>query len=177
MVSIIRGASRFRVPARVQQWGQPLRNIVLDYYEVSLDIVKTIKTHRVRSILGFFCFGAVVHSFRQVPSECSYYGELLEWSNELSLVNEKEQNQVSKSHIDRTLRLYASNRLRYVHLGLVAIVMETPTYPDCKNYHCTCVHLQPRWWTFYERIIDIGMYRRWMVIQRKMEDYDVNEFT
>ena len=165
------------MPARIQQWGQPFRNIILDYYEVSLDIVKTIKTHRIRSVFGFFCTGAVVYSFRQVPSEYNYYGELLEWSNELSLVNEKEQNQVSKSHIDRTLRLYASNRLHYVHLGLVAIVMETPTYPDCKNYHSTCVHLQPRWWTFYERIIDIGVYRKWIVIQQKMKDYDINEYT
>ena len=118
-----------------------------------------------------------MYSSREVPSEHSYYAELLDWSNELSLVNQMEQNQVSKSHIDRTLDLYASNRLRYINLGLVAIVMEIPTYPECKNYHNTCVHLQPRWWTFHNRIVDIGMYGRWVVIQRKMLDYDINEYT
>ena len=177
MVTIIRRASRIRVPARIQQWGQPFRNIILDYYEVSQDIIKSIKTHRVRSVFGFFCFGAVVYTSRQVPNEHSYYAELLDWSNELSLVNKTEQNQVSKSHIDRTLHLYASNRLRYINLGLVAIVMEIPTYPECKNYHNTCVHLQPRWWTFYNRIVDVGMYGKWLVMQRKMIDYDINEYT
>ena len=86
-----------------------------------------------------------------------------------------EQNQISKSHIDRILCLYSDKRLRYVNLGLVAIVMEIPTHPECKNYHNTCVHLQPRWWTFYERIIDVGVYGRWLVIQQKMVDYDIND--
>ena len=175
MVSIIRRASRLRVPKRIQQWGQPFRNILLDYYEVSKDMVNNIRTHRVRSVLGFLCFGTIVYSSRQVPNECSYYGELLDWSNELSLVSEVEQNKVSKSHINRTLDLYANKRLHYVHLGLVAIVMELPTYPECKNYHYTCAYLQPRWWMFYNRIIDIGMYGKWLVIQRKMIDYDIND--
>lgn len=175
MVSIVRRASRLQVPVRIQQWGQPLRNIILDYYEVSQDIVKSIKTHRVRSVFGLFCFGGIIYSSRQVPCENSYYAELLDWSNELSLVNEAEQNQVSKSHIDRVLDLYASNRLHYINLGLVAVVMERPRYPECKSYHHICVHLQPRWWTFYNRIVDIGMYRKWLVIQRKMVDYDIND--
>lgn len=175
MVSIIRRASQLRVPARIQQWGQPFRNIILDYYEVSQDIVKSIKAHRIRSISGLFCLGAVIYTYRHVPSESSYYGELLDWSNELSLVNEVEQNKVSKSHINRTLHLYANGRLCYINLGLVAIVMEIPKYPECKNYHTTCVHLQPRWWTFYNRVVDIGVYRKWLVIQRKMVDYDIND--
>lgn len=175
MVSIIRRASQLRVPVRIQQWGQPFRNIILDYYEVSKDLIKSVKTHPVRSVLGLFCFGAVVYSSRQVPSESSYYAELLDWSNELSLVSETQQNKVSKSHIDKSLHLYANKRLRYVNLGLVAMVMEIPVYPECKNYHNTCVHLQPRWWTFYDRIVDIGIYREWLVIQRKMVDYDIND--
>ena len=175
MVSIIRRTSQLRVPARIQQWGQPFRNIILDYYEVLQDIVKSVKTHRVRSVLGLFCFGGVVYSARQVPDEHSYYAELLDWSNELSLVNEAQQNKISKIHIDRILHLYANNRLFYVNLGLVAMVMEIPTYPECKNYHNTCKHLQPRWWTFYDRIVDVGMYRKWLVIQRKMVDYDIND--
>lgn len=174
MVSIIR-RTRFKLPTRIQQWGQPFRNILLDYYEVSQDIIKSIKTHRVRSAFSLFCFGGVVYSFKQVPDEFSYYGELLDWSNELSLVNEMEQNRVSKSHIDGVLDLYSNQRLRYVNLGLVAIVMEIPSYPECKNYHNTCSHLQPRWWTFYKRIIDVGIYGRWIVIQRKMVDYDIND--
>lgn len=116
-----------------------------------------------------------MYTSRQVPSESSYYGELLDWSNELSLVNKLEQNKVSKSHIERIIHLYANNRLRYINLGLVAIVLEKPTYPECKNYHNTCVHLQPRWWTFYNRIVDVGIYGRWLVIQQKMVDYDIND--
>ena len=166
---------RLRVPARVQQWGQPFRNILLDYYEVFTDIIKSAREHRLRSTVGLIGAGAAVYSSKQVPDEISFHTELLDSANELSLVTETEQNRTSKAHIERTLDLYSHKRLKYVSLGLVAVIMELPAYPDLKNYQQTCTHLQPRWWTFYQRIVDFGMYGRWVVLQHKMIDYDIND--
>jgi len=167
--------TRLRVPARVQQWGQPFRNIMLDYYEVFTDIIKSAREHRFRSIVGLIGVGAAVYSNKKVPDELNFQAELLDSANELSLVTETEQNRISKAYVERTLDLYSHKRLKYVNLGLVALIMELPAYPDLKSYQQTCTHLQPRWWTFYQRIIDIGVYGRWVVLQRKMIDYDIND--
>ena len=167
--------TKLRVPARVQQWGQPFRNIILDYYEVFTDIFKSARERRLRSMVGLIGAGAVVYLTKKVPDELSFHAELLDSANELSLVNETEQNRISKAYIEKTLDLYSHKRLKYVSLGVVAVILELPAYPDLKSYQQTCTHLQPRWWTFYQRIIDVGVYGRWVVLQQKMIDYDIND--
>jgi len=167
--------TRLSVPARVRQWGQPFRNIALDYYEVFTDLIKSAREHRLRSVVGLLGAGVVVYLSKQVPDELNFHAELLDSANELSLVTETEQNRTSKAHIERTLDLYSHKKLKYVYLGLLAVMMESPAYPDLKIYQHTCTHLQPRWWTFYQRIVDIGVCGRWVVLQRKMVDYDIND--
>lgn len=37
-----------------------------------------------------------------------------------------------------------------------------------------CDYLKPRYLTFHERIMDIGFLGQWWVIDKKMEEFDIN---
>ncbi|XP_028942948.1 mitochondrial import inner membrane translocase subunit Tim29, partial [Antrostomus carolinensis] len=65
--------------------------------------------------------------------------------------------------------------LRYRNLLLVAVVYETPHAGDAALYRARCPHIGPRWWDFPGRLLDVGFWGRWWVLETRLRDYDVNE--
>lgn len=168
-------AGRFMRSQRIESWGQPLRIIFLDYVEVGRDIATGIRRSPLKALVYGFMAGILGTSWRRNPDMASFVNNVLEYSNELSMCGETERNPAALAHIERLISLNSDGYLRRINLGVCSVVMQRVSSPQCCGYHEVCPHLQPRVWHAYQRILDIGVWGRWLLLERNMVDFDINE--
>lgn len=178
---LIFGRSRSKVKLKMSgikkilKWGQPLRDIMMDYAEVSKDIMQGFRTRPAKSIFWLVCSGIIIGFQKRCPSLNSYRNEVIEYSNELGLCAEAARNNQTKLYIDRVSTLLINGHVQHVNLGVCSLLLLRPQSVNCLNYHSTCKHLKPPIWTFHQRIVDVGVWNQWVLLNRKMVDFDVNE--
>ena len=159
---------------KATKWGQPVKNIIYDYVEVSKDVVKDAKSSPVR-YLTFCMFGGVLILFQQrCPNLDDYHSEIINYSNEIGLCAITTRNLRSKAHIDDMSTLLADQYLRCINFGVFSVIFQKSSNAHCFNYHQVCGHLQPRLWTFHERVVDVGVWGQWLSLNKIMKDFDVN---
>ena len=152
-----------------------MRDIMADYIDVSKDILMGFKKKPVRSTCWMASGGVILACYRRCPNLTSYRNEVIEYSNELGLCANAARNNESKLYIDRISTILSDGCIKFVNLGVCSLVIEQPRSLRCHNYHNTCKHLQPRIWTFYYRIVDIGVWNEWLLLNKKMVDFDINQ--
>lgn len=160
---------------RARRWGEPLKIIVTDYVEVSKDVGAELKRSPVKSLLWLLLGGAITACHVKCPSLSCYKSEVINYCNELGMCAERTRSQHAKHYVDQVSTLLTDGHIKYVNFGVCAIVMQAPNSSRCFNYHETCTHLQPRIWTFSDRVIDIGVWNNWLALRKAMVDFDVNE--
>ena len=161
--------------SRISRWGQPFRDILMDYAEVSKDIIVGFRKRPARSVLWMVCGGTVIAMHEKRPSLRSYRNKVVEYSNELGLCAETARNNQTKSYIDEISTLTSDEYIQYINLGVFSLLIQRSESQKCHNYHSTCSYLQPRIWKIHHRVIDIGVWNQWLLLNRKMVDFDVNE--
>ena len=158
----------------VTKLGTPLINVYRDYKDVFTGLAKGSYDRPSRPILLGIITGAIGYIWYQNPDEKSFNTELQQCSNALSLLSKLTRNPSSELHVDRLLLLRNEDLLSYVSFGLFSFIIRQNTNNICTNYGYTCQHLQPGFWTYFDRIEDVGLFNKWFILDRKMIDYDVN---
>lgn len=160
---------------RASKLGQPLRNIIVDYVDVTKDVVTEMKKSPMKSFLWLMFGGVITACHNKCPNLRSYQNEIIEYSNELGMCAGVARNNRAKSYIDDISTLLNDGCIQHVNLGICSLIIRSPSSSRCYNYHELCKHLQPRIWTFHHRIIDVGIWKQWFMLTRTMVDFDVNE--
>jgi len=162
------------VISKANSWGQPLRNIILDYVEVSRDLFKDIKKSPFKYMILFSLGGAGVLLCARRPTLTDYQSEIIDYSNEMGLCAQATRNSICKAHVDRMSTLLTDGYLQCVGLGLFSLILLRPSSSRCYNYHQVCSHVQPRLWTLPDRVVDVGVMGQWLMLKKTMQDFDVN---
>ena len=155
--------------------GHPLKIIVLDYFEVLKEISLNMKKSPVKSLVWCVFGGTITAFYKKCPDLCSYTSEIIEYSNEIGLCAETTRNSQSKRYIDNISTLLNDGCIHYANFGIFSLIIHKSRSSNCFNYHQTCKHLQPRKWMFHESIVDVGVWNQWLILNRTMIDFDVNE--
>lgn len=159
----------------VARLGQPLKVILTDYVEVTKDIFKGARRRPLKAALYLSSMAAFTLAWKKRPDYASYVDDVLNYSNELGMCSEAVRKPSAKQYIDTVAQLHEEGSLRYVNLGIVGVVLRRDHCPSCSNYHVTCKHLQPRWWTIGERVVDVGFWGTWRTLEQEMIDFDIND--
>lgn len=164
-----------RAARAVGRLGQPLKVILTDYAEVAKDLVLGARKRPIKASLYLISISAFTVTWRKRPDYTSYINDVVDYANELSMCSEVVRRPSAQQYIDTIAKQHADGYLRYINLGLVAIILRRNYSPLCANYHDTCKHLQPRVWTVRKRVVDVGFWGRWRNLDREMVDFDINE--
>ena len=159
----------------VTRLGQPLKEILTDYVEVFKEIVVGARKRPFKAATYLISIATFTTTWRRRPDCASYINDVLDYANELSMCSEVVRRPSAKQYIDTITKQHADGYLRYINLGLIAIILRQNYSPSCSNYHETCEHLQPRMWTIGERVVDVGFWGQWRNLEKEMLDFDVNE--
>ncbi len=175
LLCIIGMAYRNSLVLRAKRWGNPLRNIIVDYIEVSKDIVLGMKKSPVKGIMWLLLGGVIHTSYRKCPDFSSYQNEMVEYCNEFGLCAKTSVNLQKKNYIDDLSTQLYDGCIEYVNLGVLSLIIRRSQSTHCYNYHARCKHLKPRVWKLYHSIVDVGFWNQWLVLRRTMIDFDINE--
>ena len=159
---------------RFERWGQPVKTILNDYVDVTKDALSGMWKHPVKALLYALSGGAIVAAWKKRPDFAGYVNDVLEYSNEISQCSTVIRNPHAQAYIERCIHLKSEGYLLYMNFGIFSIILLRKHSPECKNYHETCKHLQPKFWTVYERVVDVGFWGKWHVLEQQMVDFDVN---
>lgn len=159
---------------RASKWGHPFKTILLDYVEVSKDILTGFKSNPAKAVLVLSLGSTVAALAKKCPDYSSYKNEVIEYSNELGLCAKTNRNDQTKLYIDRISSMINDCSVRHLNLGVCSLIIQRSYSCKCQNYHEVCKYLKPRKWMFYREIIDVGIWDQWLILTRTMVDFDVN---
>lgn len=153
-----------------------LKNIYLDYYEVFKDVQKSVKAKPVRASLYGTSILLVLNLFRTNQDLRSYNGEIISACNRVGAVIEKSRNPVSNEFVQKVGELNCQGLLRQVDLGFSTLVYRDECRPELALFRYNCSYLKPSILEYLkERIVDFSLLGRWLILEQKMRDYDIND--
>lgn len=151
------------------------KHLLHDYGEACKDIVVGAKERPGKATLYISLLASVGICSSKAPSEDSFQCSLLEASSCLLLLSPWARSGSSDQHVQRLMELRNEGRLRHINLIIFSLMYEAPYDPDSDLYSSQCSHLKPRWSEFPSRVLDIGFFGNWWLLQNKMKDFDINE--
>ncbi|KYO40315.1 mitochondrial import inner membrane translocase subunit Tim29 [Alligator mississippiensis] len=158
--------------SRLGQWWKSLLH---DYVEACKEVVVGARQRPGKAGLYLSVLAGAAACSLRIPSDTSFDASLLEASGTLLLLSPWVCNTTSKGHVQRLMQLRNWGQLRYQSLVFFSLVYEAPFDAETDLYLAQCKHLQPRWTEFPGRILDVGFWGRWWVLNAKMKDSDIND--
>ncbi|KAK6620361.1 hypothetical protein RUM44_006762 [Polyplax serrata] len=169
----------FQVPEKakgtvVEKWIKYWEGLINDYVEVFRDTLhegrtKPYKTAAIAAAGSFFTY-AVYNN----PTEQDYRDGVIYYQNLFGLVGKSVRNPGADVYLKTLEKAFNHKLIRRLSLGICCF-MWIDNYDNALGiYKSQCEYLKPRYTNFHERIIDFGFLNKFWMLDRKMEDYDVN---
>jgi len=159
-----------------EKWLKYWRNVYTDYKGVVVDIHKECKSHPIKAFTYFTAAGCVYYGTLHNPSEIMFREQLISNTSKLVMVGKEVRNPVSAYYLKWLQQNYNEGIIRRLNFGIISILWLDNYSYDCALYKATCSHLKPQYWTFNQRIIDIGFLDNWWILTNYMKNYDVNDY-
>lgn len=155
--------------------GRSAYNVFVDYKAVFVDFCQYVKKKPLRSATTLATLLGLYYIYEENPGTNSYEDAVLECSNDLLQLSHLIRNPSSDNYVRKLLKYRSQGRIRIQSFGLLSVAYVSEFGPSCDLYENHCKYVQPRWNTFPQRVIDIGILGHWYFLEKAMKDYDINE--
>lgn len=151
------------------------RSLLSDYKEACKEIVVGARDRPLKASVYMGLLGGAYACFTTKPDQSSFQAALLDRSNQLGLLSPWIRNGSSDLHVQNLVKLRNQGCLHHLSLGLFSLVYSSDNDTDSALYEARCSNLSVPWRELPNRVLDVGFVGRWWVLEKKMEDFDVNE--
>lgn len=158
----------------LEKWADYWKNLFIDYRQMLQDLRTDIQDDPRKAFKWTVGIATTAILARNNPSEFDFKDDLKRIANEVVLVSENCQNPVSVGHLRYLDTCYNQGVLHYRNLGVASIIYTSEMNDECNLYKSQCSYLQPSYFSFPSRIVDVGIMGRWWNIYMKTNNYDVN---
>ncbi|XP_027237089.1 mitochondrial import inner membrane translocase subunit Tim29 [Penaeus vannamei] len=170
---------RVRLPEKwkggyIEKWGNYWVGVAQDYKEVAVDVVKDTYKYPVKAAFYYSLIGGTLYAFNTNPDERDFQSTLQTYMNESAMLSESIRNPEVDAHFQYLVDCYNHGLVRRLSIGLFSFLWVDNYSKVCGVFKSRCDYLKPRYLTFHERIMDIGFLGQWWVIDKKMEEFDIN---
>ena len=155
--------------------GRSAYNVYFDYKTVFKESVAVMRKNPLKSAGTLAAVASTCYVYQSNPDERSFTDALMESSNNLLQLSGLIRNPESDREVQRLLKLNSEGRLRRQSLGLFSVVLEEGQSATCDLYEKHCSYTQARWAGLWGRVVDFGVLGHWVMLERAMLNYDVNE--
>lgn len=151
-------------------------NIYLDYKTVFVELQQSARDRPLKASLYGSTILFVINLLRTNEDLRSYEEEIVNAATKLVSVADESRNIVSQEFVDQLTQSRCNGTLRQLDLSLFTLVYSSDFNRDLAIYKAVCPYMKPTLTEFFkERIVDFGILGHWLLLERKMIDYDVNE--
>ncbi|XP_071526402.1 mitochondrial import inner membrane translocase subunit Tim29 [Panulirus ornatus] len=158
----------------LEKWGDYWVSVAQDYKEVAQDIVTDCRRRPLKAGLYTSLIAGFIYAFKTNPDEKDFQDSVVKYINESAILSEKIRNQEVNAHFNYLVDCYNHGLLRRLSLGFCSFLWVDNYSKVCGLFKCQCEYLKPQYITFHERIMDVGFLGRWWIIDKKMEEFDIN---
>lgn len=158
----------------VERWADYWKNLLHDYAEVVKDTAISVKQKPLKAAALATVLGVGTYCVKNNPDELSYRDAVISYSEEMMFVGPSVRNPVTTRYLKDIEKSYNEGTIHRLSFGLFSVIW-IDDYNDCLGiYKAQCNYLGLPFYRFHERIIDIGFLNKWFVLDKYMEDFDVN---
>jgi hypothetical protein len=161
---------------RVERWFGFWKQLAADYKQAAVDAVQDCRDRPYRSGLFATLAGSMYVLGRTNPSYNGFEDNLLTWQSDMCTVGDQVRNPAAYEHLLELSHLASQRQLKRLDLGVCTLVFRQDDDPSVATFAATCSYLKPSYWQYLsERVVDVGIFNRWIVLDRQLIDFDVNE--
>ena len=108
------------------------------------------------------------------PTERDLESVLMESAHDLSLVGSSIRSREADEFVDKLCSARRDGNLHHTNLGIFSLVWISEHRDELDLYRAKCKHTNLPWYQWHEKVVDIGILGKFMILNRLMKDYDVN---
>ncbi|KAK7086548.1 hypothetical protein SK128_025884 [Halocaridina rubra] len=158
----------------IEKWGNYWMGVAQDYKEVSVDVFVTSRNKPLKAAIYISLIGGYIYAFQTNPDELEFQDALQKCMNQSAMLSEKIRNPQVDEHFQNLSDCFNHGLIRRSSLGIVSLLWIDNYAKFCGVYKSRCDYLKPRYVTFHERVVDIGFLGTWWILNKKMEEFDIN---
>lgn len=170
---------KFQLPEKykgtiVEKWTKYCKQVATDYKDVAKSIVKSAQDRPRRAVIlyGSGIFG--YYCLQTNPTYQSYLAQLRQYQCDVTFVAEPIRNPKAIQYMQLMEQCHNQGILKRMSFGIFSILWISDYNDHLNLYKAVCPYLAPQIKTFHTRIVDFGILDRWIFIERKLRDFDVN---
>ncbi|CAH0385542.1 unnamed protein product [Bemisia tabaci] len=170
-VAVAQSAEKERMLTRLKLYWKALYR---DYKDVLVESLTTIKNNPLKSSVYGTLAGSLYYCCKTNPDERMFRSYLLSCANKMSLIGAGVRNPKAADHLTFIEGSYNARVVRWMSLGIISLIWLDDHSSELCVYKAICPHLGLDYFSFHQRILDVGFLGRWWILEKKMEDYDIN---
>ena len=154
--------------------GSYFKAILDDYKNVAIETAQDMKAKPAKTAFYLSALAGVGYLMKTNPSERSFHGQILEYSNELLQLGDAVRNPSSNDQVQDLIESYNAGCIRHLNLGICSLMWRDNYDATVDLYEARCKSTKVRWLDMKDRIVDIGVVGRWLWLEKALIDYDIN---
>lgn len=177
---LLKGLKVIRIPDRIRN-GRLKRvfdfyaNVFDDYYHVAQDVIQDAKDFPRKAVIVGASLSTLFFAYKTNPSHNDFNDQLNQANVELGLVDPVIRNESSYQHVHSLNDVRNQRILRHFNLLFISFMWAQDYPSNCGLYNSQCQYLQPSYLSYItDRIVDVGLFGRWRILDYKLRGYDVN---
>lgn len=128
----------------------------------------------MKSAIYVALLGTAGYLMKTNPNESSFKEQLVNNTNDLLLLSDAIRNPRADSHTQKVMQYANAGRIRRLNLGVCSLMWLDNYEKGVDVYNAHCDPLKVGWLDLKERVVDIGIMNRWLLLQDSMTDFDIN---
>uniref|UniRef100_A0A914UPJ7 Uncharacterized protein n=1 Tax=Plectus sambesii TaxID=2011161 RepID=A0A914UPJ7_9BILA len=154
----------------VEYW----KNIGNDYWIVTKETAENMKKSKIKSAIVISGLGGLLYAYKTNPTQDHFWESLALARHQLVLTPETIRNARTSKEVRARTEYLNQKRLAYYNCVFFSLITAKPFGEDCSLYETHCKSLKPSLFDLPRRIVDIGAFNRWLLLDKALVDLDVS---
>lgn len=147
---------------------------IRDYKTVFQEIGADVWARPIAATAKLCLVAGLAHVATETPSEEEFRSKVVEANFDLMLLPRSLRNPASYEHVKKIADLQGEGRIRYTNLVFGSLITSSAYSPKAMLFEAKHQSFQTWVLGFRERIVDVGFYGHYWLLEQAMVDFDVN---
>lgn len=160
---------------RIERMVNYGHNVLIDYKQAFRDIYTDSLANKPKASTYLGLIAVLTYLYKTNPHPNSFKNEVVNYQNLMAIIGEPIRNVECYSYLHELNNLENERRLQRINLLFLTVLVRREFSANLSVYEANCKYLQPSYLDYVtSRIVDIGIADKWLLLDRKLKDFDIN---
>ena len=146
-----------------------------DYKRSTVDFAKDFRSKPFKSGLYLSLLAAGIQLARTAPTEGNFYDCILQYSNDLNMLSATNRSAKCNDHIKQLVQDFNNGEIRHLNFIIFTLIWVDKYGKDVDLFPARCRYTNVGRFEMFNRVVDIGIANRWLMLKHKMANFDVSD--